>query len=483
MLLKEAFIKWMEKYEGENSTTVNAYRGKVKKYISLHKNKELEDGLNKANLESFIFNDDQKCLDKYNALLNFCEFVFKDLLLQDEYNFPIKRSEAIKYDEEINQSISYNRGRKSSEVTYLPDNFDFRLLFEDSYYSHLQNRIAEVTIKAIIGLGLASGFDSQHFFINKTNNYLRTNDIKVTSNDEVYINYTSKTNYISEISITGDYCRYLIEYTKLRNEFKSDSDAFFIKMWSGYELEYDSRFSKSKPSEVQNLVLYFLKFISSELDIPQLNITDLRFNMVYHYLLNTKGSALNEIIRLYGFPPFVQSSFERFISKINDNIYYCFDFFNSASSSFKNRDSDDEAEIITVQTILDKRLRNSSKVKKLKQLYGNRCQICGQSITLLENIKYSEVHHIHPLGSEHRGVDELHNMVVLCPNHHALFDLGVIAIDPINSLKLLHVDIFNPLNGKEIILKHTISKTCIRYHYDNIFMPLNKELNMKNITY
>lgn len=482
MRLKEAFIKWEEKYEGENSTTGNAYRGKIRKYVDLHKSKGLEDGLNKADLETFIFNNDQKCLDKYNALLNFYEFVFRDLLLKDECTFPIKRNEVMKFDEKANKSIPYKRGRKSSKVTYLPDNFDFKLLFQDSYYSHLQNKVAELTIKAIIGLGLASGFDSQHFFINKTNNYLRTNDIKVVNDDEIQIYYTSKTNYISEILITGDYCRYLIEYTELRNKFKSDSDAFFMKMWSGYELEYDSRFSKDKPSEVQSLVLYFLKFISSELGISQLNITDLRFNMVYHYLLNTKGSALNEIIRLYGFPPFVQLAFERFTSKVNDNMYYCFDFFSLASSSFENSDSDDEAEIKTTLTILNKRLRNSSKVKKLKQIYGNKCQICGQSITLLEQLKYSEVHHIHPLGNEHKGVDDLHNMIVLCPNHHALFDLGVIAIDPINISKLLHIDKHNHLSGKEIILKHSISKICIRYHYENIFMPLFRELGIKNVT-
>lgn len=479
LLIKEAYYKYIEKLEGENSTTVQAYRGKVKKYVDLYNNEDVEIGLKRDNLEAFILKNDQKCLDKYSALLNFYEFVFKDLLSRDECIFPIKRNLVKKYDEESEKVNNYSRGRKSSEVTYVSDDFDFKVLFENIYYSHLNNKVAQLTIKAIIGLGLASGFDSQNFFENKTNNYLRVNDVKVINDDEVHIAYASKTNYISEISIAGDYCKYLIEYTTLRNEFRSDSDAFFIKMWSGYELEYDNKYSNGKPSDVQNLVLYFLKFISAELNITSLKITDLRFNMVYHYLLNSKGAALNEIIRLYGFPPFVQSAFERFVSKMNDNIYYCFDFFNLASASKEDIYIDDEADIETNISILERRLRNSSKVKRIKQIYSNKCQICGESIILLKELKYSEVHHIHPLGGAHKGADEIHNMLVLCPNHHVLFDLGVIAIDPINSKSLLHVEKSNPLNGKEIIVKHNISKTCIRYHYQNIFLPLTKELEIK----
>jgi hypothetical protein len=37
---------------------------------------------------------------------------------------------------------------------------------------------------------------------------------------------------------------------------------------------------------------------------------------------------------------------------------------------------------------------------------------------------YIEAHHMRPLG-KHDGPDNRRNMLVLCPNHHAMFDLGL----------------------------------------------------------
>lgn len=62
-------------------------------------------------------------------------------------------------------------------------------------------------------------------------------------------------------------------------------------------------------------------------------------------------------------------------------------------------------------------------------------------------------------------------MIVLCPNHHAMFDLGIIEIDPNDGMTILHVDENNALNGTNIKqMKHTISSTYLRYHYKNIFL-------------
>lgn len=73
-------------------------------------------------------------------------------------------------------------------------------------------------------------------------------------------------------------------------------------------------------------------------------------------------------------------------------------------------------------------LRDSGKVKKLKKLYCNRCQICGYTFEYEKGKFYSEVHHYNPLKVS--ADDELDNMIVVCPNHHAEFDHGMIAIDP-----------------------------------------------------
>ena len=72
-------------------------------------------------------------------------------------------------------------------------------------------------------------------------------------------------------------------------------------------------------------------------------------------------------------------------------------------------------------------LRDPKKVKKLKELYHNKCQICGYTLEYDKGKFYSEVHHYNPLKAS--AADEEDNMIVVCPNHHAEFDHNMIAID------------------------------------------------------
>lgn len=72
-------------------------------------------------------------------------------------------------------------------------------------------------------------------------------------------------------------------------------------------------------------------------------------------------------------------------------------------------------------------LRDSALVKKLKKLYADRCQICGFTFEYQLNKFYSEVHHYNPL--EENGNDDIDNMIVVCPNHHSELDYKMIAID------------------------------------------------------
>lgn len=81
------------------------------------------------------------------------------------------------------------------------------------------------------------------------------------------------------------------------------------------------------------------------------------------------------------------------------------------------------------QSILTYRiLRDSELGRKLKMLYQNRCQVCGYRIQLGGNSYYSEAHHIRPLGGEHRGPDRTDNIIILCPNHHAMCDYGAMKL-------------------------------------------------------
>ena len=71
-------------------------------------------------------------------------------------------------------------------------------------------------------------------------------------------------------------------------------------------------------------------------------------------------------------------------------------------------------------------VRNTTKVRRIKNLYDDKCQVCGHFIPVTPDHKYSEVHHLRPLRSD--GDDDLSNMLVLCPTHHVEFDYAVLGV-------------------------------------------------------
>ncbi len=57
------------------------------------------------------------------------------------------------------------------------------------------------------------------------------------------------------------------------------------------------------------------------------------------------------------------------------------------------------------------------------KMYGHQCYVCGFD-------EVTEVHHIIPRSAG--GTNSMDNLVLLCPNHHALADRGMIEIKLIN---------------------------------------------------
>jgi 5-methylcytosine-specific restriction endonuclease McrA len=103
---------------------------------------------------------------------------------------------------------------------------------------------------------------------------------------------------------------------------------------------------------------------------------------------------------------------------------------------------------IEEQTIM-RVIRDTGMTRKIKTLHANKCQICGSSITLPDGRSYSEAHHIIPLGAPHHGPDTPENILVVCPNHHAMLDFGCILLDG-SSLRSAH--------------GHSVSSASIEYH-------------------
>lgn len=119
-------------------------------------------------------------------------------------------------------------------------------------------------------------------------------------------------------------------------------------------------------------------------------------------------------------------------------------------------ESDQPSKAIEVVTRF---VRDHKKVKHVKSLYRDRCQVCGYSIRTPTGA-YSEVHHLHPLGEG--GVDDNTNMLVLCPTHHVEFDYAVIGISD-DGLSLIDMD-GKIMRKLSIPLKHPLDQKNIKHH-------------------
>ena len=82
-----------------------------------------------------------------------------------------------------------------------------------------------------------------------------------------------------------------------------------------------------------------------------------------------------------------------------------------------------------VQQQIFRIIRDTALTKRIKALHKNTCQLCGFRIELRNGGFYSEAHHIQPLGEPHNGPDLASNVIVLCPNHHAICDYGAMLLD------------------------------------------------------
>lgn len=121
-----------------------------------------------------------------------------------------------------------------------------------------------------------------------------------------------------------------------------------------------------------------------------------------------------------------------------------------------------------VETTTSRIVRNTQAAKELKELYQYHCQLCGEARHRAPLEHYAEAHHIKPLGRPHEGPDERSNMLVLCPNHHADFDHGLVHVDP-KMLEVTHAT-DESVSGRELLCKddHVIDEDVLRYHNEKI---------------
>lgn len=119
-------------------------------------------------------------------------------------------------------------------------------------------------------------------------------------------------------------------------------------------------------------------------------------------------------------------------------------------------------------------LRDTKQVQLLKHLYQHKCQVCGTQILAGPEGYLSEGHHLRPLGHPHLGPDIPANILVLCPNHHAQFDRGVLAIHP--TTHKVHLFTSAEAQGDLFHSLHPLGKEFLNYHWENIYLEtMNRE--------
>ncbi|MGD8726800.1 MAG: HNH endonuclease [Gemmatimonadales bacterium] len=93
-------------------------------------------------------------------------------------------------------------------------------------------------------------------------------------------------------------------------------------------------------------------------------------------------------------------------------------------------DVSDPPESVRKRTVVSRIVRDSALARSLKAQHRNQCQICGQTVQMESGSTYAEAHHVRPLGRPHNGPDIEQNILIVCPNHHAMLDLGGMQLTP-----------------------------------------------------
>lgn len=118
-------------------------------------------------------------------------------------------------------------------------------------------------------------------------------------------------------------------------------------------------------------------------------------------------------------------------------------------------------------------VRDTTQSKLVKELYNYKCQICGWTTgsPRLKNYWYCEAHHVQPLAKKYGGPDHKSNIVALCPSHHCMMDLGVIAVEPAN-LKVISVDEKEADKDQKLTLHrdHGLNKKYLIFHLKRIYL-------------
>lgn len=116
--------------------------------------------------------------------------------------------------------------------------------------------------------------------------------------------------------------------------------------------------------------------------------------------------------------------------------------------------------VTTTQRIV----RSTAVADYVKRTHDYTCQVCGVRLVTPTGA-YAEAAHIRALGRPHNGPDEVANVLCLCPNHHVLFDMGMIAVG--DELTVLDLASNEPISDLRCMPGHDVSLEHALYHREH----------------
>ncbi|UQA94565.1 HNH endonuclease [Streptomyces halobius] len=111
----------------------------------------------------------------------------------------------------------------------------------------------------------------------------------------------------------------------------------------------------------------------------------------------------------------------------------------------------------------ERRIRDSSVVRKVKEMYDNACQICNLRLEVSPGCEgHREAAHIQALGKPHGGPDRIGNVLCLCPTCHVLFDRGALQLT--DDLKVVNGLTQRFETALTVVEERRIKVECVRQH-------------------
>jgi 5-methylcytosine-specific restriction endonuclease McrA len=124
-----------------------------------------------------------------------------------------------------------------------------------------------------------------------------------------------------------------------------------------------------------------------------------------------------------------------------------------------------------IRSELDRDLR---VVATIKGFYDNTCQVCQVQLLAPKEKggslrPFSDVHHLH--ARSEGGPDRQANGICVCPNCHAQFQRGTLAVRADFTIAAAYPG--HPLEGRKVTVdpRHGLDLKYLRYHWEHVFVP------------